>query len=644
MPPEPTIPIPAAESADATAENINDNLMLFQSARIHLTRLVDDWKHEIEQTKLRRMKRDVDVNVEALRQKPDGGNEAALDEDETLVPVRVIDTNIQREQPAYINYLKNSRRIATFNSLSNPEQDTQKLEYEFTRGMTYTGWEIPHYKCIDGAQTHGWDAVEITYDESKPLNVGIEHIGHDNLFFPESAIDIQFCPRIIRRYDVTLSQLDKFIKRFSFSEEQVDIIKRARINTTRENETIHIYKVFFKKEGQVMIAWFHLESGVSDWLLSPQALDMGIKEKQQQPNPLNGEMVDVWVTAPVTMYPVFILPYRETEKPKITDHKGRVFLDGNKQEAQTAILSGFINGITRASNIYASPGQEDGTGSSLKDSGIKIPPGRIMNKPVNFWHPDYPDAMILRALQYFDTANAQETNQPTFAVMNREDSRKTAREISLAENEKQLLNSVQLTLFSTYVRAVYSFAWLIVQSQALQDKIKFLLKPIQQAVMNPVTGQPVMDVMGQPVTKTLYVNDYATIDQTYEVRAAGDVDVIQRQEKIQQMQSDWPVIQTTPLRDRFLQDLIKLKYPDVGEQYAGVLAQGDQLTQCKQLVARLGVVMGGMLKECSQMVSGLSSQEQSNLADMLNQATAIGQQLQAEQQQKTQPTAYGQSI
>jgi hypothetical protein len=635
-------PIQAEQTSqvEVPQDNLNDNLLLFQNARIHLTRIVDDWKREIEDTNKRRRTRDVDVDVEALRQRSDSGSDPALDEDETLVPVRVIDTNIQREQPAYINYLKNSRRIATFNSLVNPEQDTQKLEYEFTRGMTYTGWEIPHYKCIDGAQTHGWDAVEVTFDESKPLNVGIEHIGHDNLFFPRSAIDIQFSPRIVRRYDVTLSQLDKFVARNKFNAEQVELIRRKRINTEKENETIYIYKVFFKKEGQVFVAWFHLESGVSDWLLAPQPLDLGIKEKQQQPNPLTGQVEEVWVAAPVTMYNIFILPYRETEKPKIVDHKGRVFLDGNKQEAQTAILSGFINGLTRASNIYCSPAQEDGTGSSLKDTGIKLPPGRILSKPVNFWHPDYPDPMVLRALQYFDTANAQETNQPTFAVMNREDSRKTAREISLAESEKQLLNSVQLTMFSTYVRAVYSFAWLIVQSQAMQDKIKFLLKAEQQPVMNPVLNQPMTDETGQPMTQTVYVNDYAVISQIYEVRAAGDVDVIQRQEKIQQMMQDWPVIQSTPLKDRFLQDLIKLKYPDVGEQYAGVLAQGDVLTQCKQLVAQLGTVMAGMMEQCPEMMKTLNPQEQANVQAMMTQATTIAQQLQTDTQQQQQPTAY----
>ena len=170
--------VPSTAPSGSDQSSTEDKMLIWNEASIHLKRLVHDWTEEIEQTKVRRETRDVNVDIEDLRQRGD------LDEDETLVPVRVIDTNIQREQPAYINYLKNSRRLCTFNCLSEPDMDTRKLENDFTRGMTYTGWEKDHYKCLDGAQTHGWDSVEVVLDETKPLNVAIEHIGHDNLFFP----------------------------------------------------------------------------------------------------------------------------------------------------------------------------------------------------------------------------------------------------------------------------------------------------------------------------------------------------------------------------------------------------------------------------------------------------------------------------
>lgn len=603
-------------------------ILLFPEARIHLKRLVDDWKTEVNETQVRRDIRDVEVNVEALR------NEGKLDEDETLVPVRVIDVNIQREQPPYINYLSNSRRLAIFNCLSNPEVNTQKLEQDFTRGMTYAGWVTPFYKAIDGAQTHGWDIVEVVYDETKPLHVSIEHVGHDNLFFAMTGLNIQYAPRIVRKFDVTLLQLKRWVVQYGFSEEQVQKIIDASKNTQKADETIKVYKNFFKKEGQVFVAWFCLELGVNDWLKAPEALQLGIKEQQAQvvTNQQTGqpEPKTLWVDKPITQYPIFILPYRETEKPKITDHKGRVFLDENKQEAQTAILSGYINGLTRASQVYAATGQEDGTGSSLKEiQNVKLSGGRILNKPINFWSPPYPDPQVLRALQYFDVSNSQETHQLSFAVMNRADSRKTAKEIDASQNEQTKLDSVQLTLFSTFIREVYSFAWLIVQSQALQNNIKFLLVKQQIPQANPVMGGTMTGTDGQPQVKTMWVNDTNTVNNVFEVRAAGDVDVIARQEKIAMMKQDWGVVSNTILKDEFLAELIKLEYPEQGERWSDMLRSNGQLVQMQGMLARYGMIMQAMIEKNPEMIKTLPPEQQSDLSNMIQQSATIAQQMQA---------------
>ena len=54
--------------------------------------------------------------------------------------------------------------------------------------------------------------------------------------------------------------------------------------------------------------------------------------------------------------------------------------------------------------------------------------------------------------------------------------------------------------------------------------------------MDPMTGQPQIDPnTGQPATQEVKQNDIELIGKLYDVRAAGDVDVVQRQEKIQQM-------------------------------------------------------------------------------------------------------------
>jgi hypothetical protein len=581
----------------------------FSYSRVYLKRLCDDWKHECEETDERRKTRDVQVDVRSLR---DSGQ---LDEDETLIPDRVIDENITREQPPYINYLKNSRRLAIFKSLTNTEQDAQKLELEFTRVMTYTGWEVPLFKELDGSQTHGWDAVEVVYDTSKPANCGIEHVGHDKLFFPRTATDFQACSEVIRAYDVTTIQLQDFVERFRFEASQVNLILSAVNVTKKQNETVRIFKRYKKLSGVVMVSWFSLEHGVSDWLSKPKQHFIGIKKQSQGQG---------FQDAPVTMYPIFILPYRETEKPRIIDHKGRVFLDENKQEAQTAILSGFVNGLTRASNLYASPAQDSGDGASLKElEDLRIAGGRILNKPVNFWSPPYPDPMVIKALQFMDTANAQETNQVNFAAMNREDSRKTAKEIGVAEQQQQLLNSVQLTLFSTHIRSIVSFCWLIVQSQALQGAIKFLQITQQVPVTNPIDGQAVTDPStGQPMTQPQTSNDVATISQIYDIRAAGDVDVIQNDETIQKMQSFWPIVATTPIAMPFLAELIRRSFPDIGEKWAGQLEQAPQVMN---LLQHLTTILASVLKDNPEVYAKLPMDQRNSLAQMITQSMQLTQ-------------------
>lgn len=621
-----------------------DKMFVWSTAEIHLKRLINNWNEELRDTEQRRKLRKVEINVEELRQK------GILDEDETIIPVRTIDTNIQREQPPYINYLKNSRRLAIFRSLSKPKEDTELLELEFTRGMSYTSWETPHFKCLDGSQTHGWASVEITYDKSKPLNCGLEYIAHDKLIFPTKTIDLQQCPRIIRIYDVSMLQLRDWVDKYGFSDEQVSIILDKRKNTEKENDTIRIYKCYFKTIKQetqkmcVYVAWFAVTEGMSDWLKQPMEHSVGIKSQQQVPdfqiNQQTGQteqtMKMQWVDEELSDYPIMLLPYRETEEDEITAHKGRCFYDENKQESQTATLSGFVNGITRASNIYASPKQEDGSGVSLAEiKDVKLSGGRLLNKPIEFWHTDYPDPMVLKALQWFDTSNSAETNQVNYAAMNREDSRKTATEIEAAQGQQQLLNSVQLTLFSTFIRQVYSFAWLIVQSQALQGEIVFLIVEKQRPKVNPFMGQqPVIDPQTQqPEMETYEENDFERIAQIYDVRAAGDVDVVEKQELITSMQQDFALVSGTALKDQFIADYLRLKYPEQGEKYVTILQQNSQMQTMQSLIARLGTVLNGALTP--EMLNNRPQQEQADLSSLMQEAqTYMQPQGQQPQQQK----------
>lgn len=598
----------------APQEDIQDKLFDYTRSRPMLERMVRDWTYEVAQTEQRRKERKVDVNVESLRQKGE------LDEDETMIPIRVIDSNIAKEQPPFINYLKNSRRIAIFRSLTDPQQDCDLVEQDFTRVATYTNWETPIFKCLDGAQAHGWDAIEIVYDTNKPGNFAIEHIGHDKLFFPMSTVDFQASPRVSRAYDVTLTQLQDWIEKYKFEADQVNTIKSSMKDTTKEAETVRIHKLYFKKGNCVYTAWYCLLHGCSDWLKKPIQFYCGIDEPIQ----MGG-----WQPKEMDMIPIFLLPYRVTEESRIAETKGRGFLDCYKQEAQTAVWSAFINALTRASVTCASVAQEDGSGSSLKEyENTKLTGGRIFNKPLNFFAHPYPDPIVLRTLEFAESQNSAENNQVDFAVMNRQDSRKTAKEIGAAQQQQSLLNSVQLTLFSTFIRQIYSFAWLIVQSQALQNKIRFMQIEQQQPRMNPLNPQiPMIDPQTQqPMMDTIWINDIKTISQMFDIRAAGDTDVIAKDEIIQKMRTDFQLMMQTPLKDQFLLDYVKLSYPERADKYAQILGQTGQMEQQQSLIARLSTLLQGIMKDAPDVVQTLPQQQQSDLMQTIQEAAQLSKQ------------------
>jgi hypothetical protein len=591
----------------------------FNQARQYLDIMLNDWKDEEDKTLERRKLRKVEINIEEER------NEGNLGQDETIIPVRVIDTNIRREQPPFVSYLKQSRRLAVFKVDAEPGLDTQQVETAFTNGMTYENWETPLYKTLDGAQTHGWDSVEIVYDKDKPLAVGIEHIGHDRLIFPKDAISIQHANRLIRRYDITITQLIAFTESFGFNREQVILVlnKYKERNTGKLNaSTIKVYKVFFRINGVVHTAWFaDRECGTNDWLKNPTKLELGISrlesymEMGMQIDPMSGMPVPMpmqkqrWVPADVRLYPVFCLPYAETEEDPIFSYKGRVFLDQYMQEAQTYITSGYVNAIGRASNLYAAVEGDDGSSAAIKQVA-SLESGVILNKAIRFFQPEYPDASVVSALQYLSTSNANETGQVAWAVNNREDSRKTATEIGAAQQQQSLLNSVQLTLFSTFIRQIYSFAWQIVKSQALQNNIQFLL--------DPQTG----------------MNRTELVDKNYSIRAAGDIDVVQRAEKLAEMKQFWPIVAGTPAALPFLTNMLKLAFPDDGEKYEMIMQQGDIQKAIIQQMYGILAALG------DEVIKGLPPQQQQNFMMLMQQAQQVlgqqGQQEQPQQQSTTQ--------
>ena len=636
-----------------------DQLNNYQVALVGLNMLTQFWKTEEARTNANRLLRDIDISVESLR---DAGE---IDQDETFIPVRVIDGNIIREIPPFINFLKSSNRIAIFKDPLDPSFDTGLLEAAFTQGMTYPSWIKPFYKVVDGSATHGWASVEVVYDETKPLKCGIEYVAHEDLIFYVDAKDLNTLSCVVRRYKVTSLQLKSWVANFGFDQAQVTHLLEQLKNSTEKDKTIEVYKRYSKYKGQVYSAWFSNLGNCTDWLKKPELhycgideqytemVDMpqmvnvplnlgGVQDRDQDgdttkdldndgdgaiTNPLNPTTpltipslqmvptpVQKWRPKPLQSYPFFVLPYRETEKPLLFDYIGRVFLDRSKQEAQTSITTSFVNGLSRSMQIYGSPKADSvQDGRQAKQLPIALSNGTILDKPFEFWSTPAPDPVVLKALEYMDTANAADTGQTAFAVNNRPDSRKTATEIKSAEKDSDLLSSVDLTLFSEFIRGVMNLCWLICQSQALQNRIKFLL------VKPPTPNDSAINILGNIQSEQQAVNDVDTIARTYDVRAAGDVDVIAKEDILNKMQSDWPVIANTPLASRFLADYMKLKYPQDGGLYAEILLNGDPKIQ---IIQALGTALQGMVNDPA-IASQLSPQDLNNLKQLENETAQV---------------------
>ena len=84
------------------------------------------------------------------------------------------------------------------------------------------------------------------------------------------------------------------------------------------------------------------------------------------------------------------------------------------------------------------------------------------------------------------------------------------------------------------------------------------------------------------------------------------------------MKEDWPVIANTALAVRFLADLMRLQYPDMGDDYARILEQGDPI---KALLQSVVALLQGALQP--QEVQALSPQEQQNMQQIQQQVQQV---------------------
>lgn len=537
----------------------------FEQAEKEFQKLVGDWDSKVtNQATIRRNMRTVQVDVDALQ------SEGKLKADETLIPIRVIDANIKMEQPIYVAYVKQSRRLAVFKAISNfPVDDRRKqiVESEFTTALSYNGWEKWVYRVIDGGQLHGFCCAEVTLDTAKPGHVSIVAHEHENVIFSLKAKDLESQPFVIVRIVTTLSKLKDIAAAYGFNKEVVDAISE-KLKDKELLEEVKIYKVFIKYEGVVYVAWFVLEYSENHvWLKEPTKLFLGREQESTEMgmDPMTMLPVPQKVVKPIDeiQYPVKLYRYQETEDQCIVETKGRAWLDAPSQEAQTALYSSFINGSVRSSNVYASPNQS--SGGQLKRLDLNLEHGCFYSEPISFWGTPAPSMDLIKAAQSLDVRKQMETGQIAAATMARQDSRKLASELEMAQQTSDQLSSVQITNFAIFLTELFTHSWAIIQSRAIQNKIRFVV-----VSEDPMTGQ--------------FENDRELLKIDFQLRPAGDQDVVRRQEKIMAKQQLMPIIaqvvQTVgaaPMTAAFMVeytiDLIYEVLPDEGPKYEQLLRQ-----------------------------------------------------------------------
>jgi hypothetical protein len=336
---------------------------------------------------------------------------------------------------------------------------------------------------------------------------------------------------VVVLYGTTLPDLESYTEDYDFDKAQVAKLKEKLSSMEGKGESkIILKKVYFKEEGIVYVGWTCDEA--SDWLHAPEKLHLGAEGGQDE-----------------TEYPIDILEYAVSENDIITHCKGRVFMDEPDQEACTQIQTAYINRWLRSTYILSAP-KNPGDDTSSKQTEIRLKDGAHLHEPTDFFNIEPPDPSGLGAMQQIVSQNSDEAGQVSYAVNNRKDSRKTAAEVTSADQKDSAMSGVQVTLLSDFMASLCTRGWNIYSSQVRQGKL-------DSAIPN--------------------WKDYYLFEPGFSILAAGDIEVIRRREILQAMKQDWPVLQNTGAAEEFLKDLIRASpYGENAEKYMTAISGANR--------------------------------------------------------------------
>lgn len=502
----------------------------------HIVRLVEDNRDAFE----------LDVSVDEARAR------GIVDGNETYIGRRVIAANISRELPSFIQYLAGSYRHITAKCISHelPSHALAAIELEFTKAFRLGSWLEYHMQAVQSMELHGRGVFFVMPDSNpeSPLGTAAAYVAPEDFVFPLKARDLQKASMIGIRYSISDLQYDEWKVKYQWDPAVAEEVRESITESQRVNEMYVIYLMLQKRAGIVEAFWFSNE-----------------KQKiLRKPYPYHTGMYDgTGAPVPVDRYPLYPVYYQITEDPYLIERKGRAHADMHDQEALTMGWTASVNGQIRASETYISLADNGLTENpEIAQTDFVVQPGRVLKKKVEFHHAPWPDSSMLATMQALRTENASQAGQVDYAAMERKGSRKTATELDLAQEQTDKSRSIPLTMFSLGYGDMLRFMWSVL-------------------VANMRSGFNTTFLADQPDVREM------VIQATITVAPAGDIDYIERNDKLKLLMQLYPTYAQTGAGPVFLQKILELAFPNDYAQLAPLLqdntrALGAQLTNVLQ--------------------------------------------------------------
>lgn len=614
-------------------------------ARNAIKSLIDEWDRDIlESFEQNRRLRSLKVDSEIAR------NKQLITEDEILIPERVIDTALTREQGKFVDYFAKTPRSIVLSSLTNTTMNTATIEKDFTKRFRYPGWLTQHIIWTDSAGLHGWGWIEPVLDTSQPGHFRVKAHTPDRVLFHSDTEDVNDADYIVVFEYYTPRQLllmedpnnEEGEEKKFFNQEAVKTLLASNERKTTKNQRntstgsskeyedsftpVRVEKVYFKNEiGEVQVAY--AESNVIDdgWLRDPEPLTIGriVKEQihrtddNEQPvlDPQTGQQVvdEELIDVVETDYPVVPFLYLIREFSQITESLGIAHREEARQDALTSMTTSFVTGLRRSTETYwvkdTPPGsvadETDDIGADEAQSDVRFKPNRLIKKRVKPFTLPSPDPMMMNAIGSLRAQAQEEIGAVNHAVFSNKSTRKTAAEVKSASAVDERLTQSQVIQLSTSYRLLLEKCFAIYRT-----RVEAGVLPVDELVVKLLAE-----------------------GGTFVVKSAGDVDVVERGDKINSMLQMTELMLKTGAAVEFMKDLIRMMFPEESDRYIKAI---DRQEVSAGLVQQLAAVLKTLIEQNPDIPGVQENMQQ--IQQLLQQAGALTASEQ-QQQQAGEPNA-----